>query len=225
MKPRAPASWTSAVVALGDPWRVRECRQLRDAPRGTGGATLPLPSPGLGAEHEAMRRRGAMLLWSLWLGMGVGVAFVAIPAVFATARPGLPPGEPGSTAQAVLWRYFIVQSVLALLLAIVEGPAWMGRASGSRWRPATFGLLLASCLASLLWLHPTLSGLHRVRHDPATVAAERESAAVRFRRLHGASQGLNLATLFLVLAHWSAAGRAAGGLRERPASQAAGAGV
>lgn len=157
-----------------------------------------------------MRRRGALLLWSLWLGIGVGVAFVAIPAVFATARPGLPPGEPGATAQAILWRYFLSQAVLALLLALLEAPAWLGRARSSRWRPATFGLLLASCLASLLWLHPTLSGLHRVRHDPATVPAEREAATARFKQLHGASQGLNLATLILVFAHWVAAGRAAG---------------
>lgn len=157
-----------------------------------------------------MRRRGAQLLWSLWLGMGVGVAFVAIPAVFATARPGLPPGEPGATAQAILWRYFVAQSFLALLLAVIEAPAWLGRARASRWRPATFGILLASSLASLLWLHPALSGLHRVRHDPATAPAEREAATARFKRLHGASQGLNLATLVLVLAHWAATGRSAG---------------
>lgn len=154
-----------------------------------------------------MRRRAVLLLWSLWLGIGVGVAFVAIPAVFATARPGLPPGEPGATAQAILWRYFLAQAVLAVFLALLEAPAWLGRARSSRWRPATFGLLLASCLASLLWLHPTLSGLHRVRHDPATAPAEREAATARFKRLHGASQGLNLATLILVFAHWAAAGR------------------
>ncbi|MEY3275130.1 MAG: hypothetical protein RL153_395 [Verrucomicrobiota bacterium] len=157
-----------------------------------------------------MRQRAALLLWSLWLGIGVGVAFVAIPAVFATARPGLPPGEPGSTAQAVLWRYFLAQALLALILAVVEAPAWLGRARSSRWRPATFGLLLASCLASLLWLHPALSGLHRVRHDPATVPVEREAATAAFKRLHGASQGLNLSTLILVLAQWAAAGRTPG---------------
>jgi hypothetical protein len=52
--------------------------------------------------------------------------------------------------------------------------------------------------------------LHRVRHDPATVPAEREAATAAFKRLHGASQGMNLATLILVFAHWAAAGRAAG---------------
>ena len=157
-----------------------------------------------------MRRGAAGLLWSLWLGMGVGVAFVAIPAVFATTRPGLPPGEPGSTAQAVLLRYFIAQAVMALLLAAIEWRTWLGRTPSPRWRPATFGLLLASCLVSLAWLHPELSRLHRVRHDPATSPAQRDEAAARFRPLHGASQGLNLATLALVLAHWAAAGRANG---------------
>ena len=154
-----------------------------------------------------MRHRISLLLWSLWLGIGVGVAFVAIPAVFATARPGLPPGEPGSTAQAVLYRYFLAQAGIATLLALLELPAWLPRRDVPRWRPAVLGFLLASCLASLLWLHPTLADLHQVRHSPVPNASERSAATARFRKLHGASQGLNLATLLLVLAQWSASAR------------------
>ncbi len=154
-----------------------------------------------------MLQRLTLLLWSLWLGIGVGVAFVAIPAVFATARPGLPPGEPGFTAQAVLYRYFLAQAGIATALALFELPSWLSRRDVPRWRPIAIGLLLASCLASLLWLHPALSDLHRVRHDPAPPAAERYAASARFRKLHGASQGINLATLLLVLAQWSAAAR------------------
>lgn len=155
-----------------------------------------------------MRHRITLLLWSLWLGVGVGVAFVAIPAVFATPREGLPAGQPGSIAQAILLRYFLAQGVLAVALALIEGPAWLARRVVTpRWRPATFGCLLASCVASILWLHPALSSLHQARHDPAASAPQQAAAAARFRSLHGTSQGLNLATLIAVLAHWAAVAR------------------
>jgi len=150
-----------------------------------------------------MLRRTTLLVLSLWIGVGVGVAFVSTPAVFAIGRQILGPADPGRVAQAILLRYFQVQlgfAGLVGLLGLLD--ALKSRVQPSAFQRWTTPLLLAASLAALFWLHPKMASMNDERHAATTTATRRAEITTEFARLHGIGQGANLLLMLTVLIHW-----------------------
>ncbi len=151
-----------------------------------------------------MLRRLSLLVLSLWLGTGVGVAFIAIPVVFSPEiKTTLPPGMAGGVAQAILLRLFMWQVGFAGLSGLLF--AWErfrdAEASG-RLRAWLLPPLILLSLVSLFFVHPYLARMHQERYAIETPEPRRRELATRFGALHGASQGVNLMILIGVLACW-----------------------
>ncbi len=150
-----------------------------------------------------MLRKLSLLVFSLWLGMGIGVSFVAIPHVFSPAvREFLPTGVPGQIAQGILLRLFRWQGVLAglacllHLLAGLRGPTVNPLVR--RLLPALLGL----SLAALFWLHPRMVALSVQKNRPELSESARQEAGTAFGRWHGMSMIGNMLILVGVLACW-----------------------
>lgn len=151
-----------------------------------------------------MLRRLALLNFTLWLGTGFGIAFVAIPVVFSPAiKTQLPPGQAGTVAQAILLRFFMWQvgwaGISGLLLGLerLKNPATLPRLRSWILPP----MILLS-LVLLFWVHPTLSHMHQERYALETPEPRKRELAASFGRWHGVSQGLNLIILIGALACW-----------------------
>lgn len=149
-----------------------------------------------------MLRRLLLLVLALWLGMGLGISFVAIPHVFSPAvRDALPSGGPGRIAQGILLRTFWAQAGLAAAACLLHGATRREAGMpGVRQRDLLLPALLATSLAALFWVHPTMRGHFERKHDPALAEAERTAAGREFAAWHGASQAGNLLVLAGVLA-------------------------
>ncbi len=159
------------------------------------GATVP-------PQFRAMLRRTLLLLLALWLGMGVGVSFVAIPHVFSPAvRDSLPPGGAGRIAQGILLRMFQCQVGLAGAACAMH---FAGRANGSvpasRFRNVALPALLAIAMAALFWVYPTMTSYFETKYRAGVAESARLEAGRRFGAWHGASQAGNLLILATVLA-------------------------
>lgn len=151
----------------------------------------------------AMIRRTRLLVLSLWIGVGVGVAFVSTPAVFAIGRQILGPSDPGRVAQAILLRYFQVQLGFAGLFGLLGLlDALQSRVRQSAFQRWTTPLMLAASLGALFWLHPKMASMNEERHSPTTTATRRAEISSEFARLHGMGQGANLLLMLMVLVHW-----------------------
>lgn len=151
-----------------------------------------------------MWRLLSLFLWSLWVGIGFGVTFVAIPVVFGSdIRNALPPGQAGRVAQSILLRLFQWQVGIVALAAILyfleqrRNPASAGRLRA--WLLPPLG---AISLLALFWLHPLLAGIHAERYDIHTQEPQRRQLAARFGVWHGISQVGNLLILLGTSAAW-----------------------
>lgn len=148
--------------------------------------------------------RPSLLIFSLWLGAGIGVSFVAVPVVFgAPIKDSLPPGEAGRVAQAILLRLFQWQVGFAGLAGLLYGierlqdPVATGRLRAWGLPP-----LCALALLALAWIHPMLANMHTERYAVGTPEPRRRDLATKFAAWHGASQAGNLMILVGVLACW-----------------------
>ena len=155
-------------------------------------------------DFHRMWPRLSLLVFSLWLGTGIGVAFVAIPVVFgAPIKNTLPPGEAGRVAQAILLRLFQWQVGFAGLAGLLYGIERLrDPASAGRLRAWLLPPLCAMALVALAWVHPMLARIHAERYQLGTPEPRRRELAARFGVWHGASQAGNLMILVGVLACW-----------------------
>jgi hypothetical protein len=151
-----------------------------------------------------MSRTLSLLVFSLWLGIGIGVSFVAVAHVFSPAvRDSLPPGGSGKIAQGILLKLFQWQVGLAAVAGGLELLARRRReAGGPRWPGRLLPYLLALSLTALFWLHPTMSDWFRDKYREDLPEATRAEAARQFGKWHGISQTGNLLILAGVLACW-----------------------
>ncbi len=140
---------------------------------------------------------------SLWFGAGIGVAFIAIPVVFAPGiKDSLPPGEAGRVAQSILLRFFQWQAGFAALAALLYGFERLRREDTGRWRAWILPPVIVLALLSLFWMHPRLARMHGERYALGTPEPRRRELATQFGASHGASQLVNLFVLCGVLACW-----------------------
>jgi hypothetical protein len=148
--------------------------------------------------------RLSLLVFSLWLGTGIGVAFVAIPVVFgAPIKNTLPPGEAGRVAQAILLRLFQWQVGFAGLAGLLYGIETLrDPVTAGRLRAWLLPPLCAMALVALAWVHPMLARIHAERYQLGTPEPRRRELAARFGVWHGVSQAGNLMILVGVLACW-----------------------
>ncbi len=151
-----------------------------------------------------MVRTLLLLVFSLWLGMGIGVSFVAVPHVFSPGvRDALPPGGSGRIAQGILLRTFQWQAGLAAAACVLE---LLARSRGSlpatRLRSLLLPTLLGLSLATLFWVHPTMRGHFERKYSADLPEAQRVEAGKQFAAWHGATQAGNLLVLAATLACW-----------------------
>ena len=151
-----------------------------------------------------MLQKVSLLVLSLWLGTGVGVAFIAIPVVFSPEiKTTLPPGMAGGVAQAILLRLFEWQVAFAGVSGLLY--AWerlRNAEAAGRLRAWLLPPLILAALVSLFFVHPSLARMHQERYALETPEPRRRELAARFGAVHGISQGANLMILIGVLACW-----------------------
>jgi hypothetical protein len=130
----------------------------------------------------------------LWMGAVVFFSFVTAPALFAA----LPREMAGRATAAIFPRYYALGWMcggVALAAAIAEAAS-----RGWSWRRVATALLLTAMLGMSFYagrvILPRAGAERAVMDDPAR-EPEREAAASRFARLHGASVALNGAVLLL----------------------------
>ena len=140
--------------------------------------------------------RLVLLSLALWVGGGVFLTAVVGPTIFSKALSEvITRQQAGSVAQAILSRYFVFQTMLAVIA--FAGSFW-ARAWG--WRCPSLALPLSSVLLILtlgsgLVLQPRMREWNAIRYSPARTSAEQEAARVQFARWHGMAQMGNLLVL------------------------------
>jgi len=147
---------------------------------------------------------------AVWFGSGLFFTLAVGPAFFSDGMINLFGGGnaevgrayAGAAAQVILERYFVFHQICGgvALIHLLSEWIYMGRPLKRLTLFLIGGLLLLGFVAGY-GLQPRMQALHRTMYSPASSLEQRETARKSFRRLHGASQMLNLVVLGGVLVY------------------------
>ena len=145
---------------------------------------------------------------AVWLGAAVFFTFIAGPAFFDPAlKDILPKPEDGIAARFLIGRFTAFQIACACVAVITLLVDWrMGGGQFPRAQALLLGGIILLITAAILWLTPQLDALHQVKYaehfGKTATAAESDTAAKAFGRLHGLSMIGNLLVLIGLLAQF-----------------------
>ncbi len=134
---------------------------------------------------------------AVWFGSAIFFTFAVGPAFFSPESKelfqGAYPYYSGAVAQLVIERFFKCQQVCGFIaLGLLVADKFYTNRPLDRALGWLVAVLLGLSLASGYWLLPYMKKLHTTKYAQMSTPAQREFAATRFSRWHGASQAGNL---------------------------------
>lgn len=143
----------------------------------------------------------SLVALAIWIGGLAALGGVGAPAVFDVLQQVDPVGgrETAGLVFGTIFERFqhVAWALAAVLLGVLGARAALGpRPRRFGWRMWTIIAMLAISLTTSFYITPRIETIRRAIQGPVAGLADDDARKIEFGRLHGASNGLMLLTMF-----------------------------